>query len=38
MDGEAIADFQLQLSYELWDDVFRNNNVNCNCNYNYNYN
>ena len=28
MDGEAVADFQLQLSYELWDDVFGNNNVN----------
>jgi len=28
IDSNTIADFQLQLSYELWDDVFGNNNVN----------
>ena len=28
IDNNTIADFQLQLSYELWDDVFGNNNVN----------
>ena len=26
--NNTIADFQLQLSYEQWDDVFGNNNVN----------
>ena len=28
IDNNTTADFQLQLSYELWDDVFGNNNVN----------
>ena len=28
IDNNTIADFQLQLSYELWDDVFGNDNVN----------
>jgi hypothetical protein len=27
-DDNSIADFQLQLSYEQWDDVFGNYNVN----------
>jgi len=27
-DDNTIADFQLQLSYEQWDNVFGNNNVN----------
>ena len=27
-DNNTPADFQLQLSYEQWDDVFGNNNVN----------
>ena len=27
-DNNTTADFQLQLSYEQWDDVFGNNNVN----------
>jgi len=27
-DNNTIADFQLQLSYEQWDNVFGNNNVN----------
>jgi exonuclease III len=27
-NDNAVADFQLQLSYEQWDDVFDNNNVN----------
>jgi hypothetical protein len=28
IDNNTIADFQLQLSYGQWDDVFGNNNVN----------
>jgi hypothetical protein len=28
IDNNTITDFQMQLSYEQWDNVFGNNNVN----------